>query len=205
MTTVSVSPRVGPRTFQVRVGNTVQTRVVNPGEEVDLDLVDPEDPVLVGMADTGEILIGGGKAKGTSKVAAEAEELKSQLAEAQKKLAAIEAERDALRFKLDPNAIETRDRLEAAGRTPGLADPLPAGAEDAEGEETQQAREATGADVLEEQRERRAAALQRGAEAAGDADLGPGAPGVGTMVARETQGTPRVRPRAKPAKPKSEE
>lgn len=90
----------GPRTVQERVGKDgARTVTLNPGEEREINLVQPEegeDAVMKGMVDGGEIVLG----------AAEPKELNAEQ-----------------RFASDPLQVANRQAAEAAGKTPGLADP----------------------------------------------------------------------------------
>jgi hypothetical protein len=99
----NISP--GPRTLQARVGKDgVETVTLQRGEERDVNILNPDDPVLKGMIDNRELLVDGGE-----------EHLSDEEQE----------EFDAQRFANDTHQRIRREDATAAGHVPGLADPLP--------------------------------------------------------------------------------
>lgn len=117
----------GPRTVQAKLGNDqVETITLRPGEEREIDLVNEDDPVLQGMVKNRELLIGSTEEKELS-----------------------DEERRALdeeKFRTDPHLRDNRERAQAAGNTPGYADPLPEGTDTEGGEEAAEARRNAGVD-----------------------------------------------------------
>lgn len=64
MTTNSVTNRApGPRVLNIKVGDLVTQRVLQPGETDDMELVNAKEPGLKALVDAGQILIGPAGAK----------------------------------------------------------------------------------------------------------------------------------------------
>lgn len=134
----------GPRTVEERVGeNGVRTRVIAPGETADVDLVNPQDPVLQGLVENRDLEVGGGMRTRRSvevdheKISGEIAEGQKQLAELKRKQVELETQLNAPRFANDPKFKADRAAAMAAGHAPGYSDgPLPGAEPGPETEET---------------------------------------------------------------------
>jgi hypothetical protein len=132
----------GPRTVEQVLGDRVQTRILNPGESFDGEVL--ETDVFKSQVANREFEVDGGVDTEKQEALGEVEDLKAQLAEANRKLAEIQTNQDALRHASDPHARDNRQAAMIAGNTPGLADPLPPGTDTKGGEESKRALENLG-------------------------------------------------------------
>jgi hypothetical protein len=138
----------GPRIFNVRVNDQNEQVVVGPGQtSQDVELMNPEDRVLKGMHEAGEISLDGKRAviykdaDAIVEARAEHEKQRYEIQQKEKELAEREAE---LRVQQDVVQKMYREAAELAGQT--LADPLPPGTDTEGGAESEEARRRAGVD-----------------------------------------------------------
>jgi len=142
----------GPRTVQEKTDAGVVTRTLSPGESADLELVNPEDPVLLGMVEARELDVGGARTRRAiegdhEKVTGQLGDLEKQFVELKKKQAELQAQLDAPRFANDPTFKANRAAAMIAGHTPGYSDGVLPGAEP--GPETEETLKKLGVDPKE--------------------------------------------------------
>lgn len=86
----------GPRFLNVKEGELVTQRVLQPGETADLELVNPKEPAFKAMVESGQIVVGSAGAKPET----EAERHARETAEAEA------AHADALKAEYDRGFAE---------------------------------------------------------------------------------------------------
>jgi hypothetical protein len=140
----------GPRFFNVKgEGDQASQLVLAPGQtSEDVELVDPEDRVLVGMHRLGEISLDGRRAKelsGKDEISEARQEHEKALAELRQKEAELAYRESELAVKMDKFQQLRREDAQRAGAL--LADPLPPGTDTEGGAESEEALERAGVDL----------------------------------------------------------
>jgi hypothetical protein len=140
----------GPRFFNIKgEGDQASQLVLAPGQtSEDVELVDPEDRVLVGMHRLGEISLDGRRAKelsGKDEISETRQEHEKALAELRQKEAELAYRESELAVKMDKFQQMRREDAQRAGAL--LADPLPPGTDTEGGEESEEALERAGVNL----------------------------------------------------------
>jgi hypothetical protein len=191
--TVITNHTKGPRIFNVKVKGTedqVEQVVVGPGQtSPDVDLIDPEDRVLVGMHEAGEISLDGKRAatyQDRDAISEARVEHEKQLYELRLKERDLEEREAELRAQQDIVQKMYREAATQAGQL--LADPLPPGTDTKGGKESEEALRRAGVDPK--------AQGQQGQQGQGARPAGP------AQVRTEPRGEPRGEPHESRQAPK---
>jgi hypothetical protein len=133
----NVSP--GVRTVNAIVDDVPMSVPIYPGQELEVEIVNPEDRVFKGLVDSGQLVVDGGAANERSKLAQERQQLEEKRLELDRREAEIAQEELSAVHRRNPMLRDARQAAAIAGHTPGLADPLPPGTDTEGGEESKRA------------------------------------------------------------------
>jgi hypothetical protein len=140
----------GPRFFNIKgEGDQASQLVLAPGQtSEDVELMDPEEKVLIGMHQLGEISLDGKRAKelfGKDEISEARQEHEKALAELRQKETELAYRESELAAKMDKFQQMRREDAQRAGAL--LADPLPPGTDTEGGEESEEALERAGVNL----------------------------------------------------------
>lgn len=139
----NVSP--GVRTINVIVDDTPMSLPIYPGQELDVEVVNPDDKVFRGLVDSRQLLVDeGGASDERIQIAQQRQELEEQRQELDRREAELAVREEEVKHQRNPMLRDARQAAAIAGHTPGLADPLPPGTDTRGGEESKRALEQMG-------------------------------------------------------------
>jgi len=130
--------------------------LVMPGQVLnDFTPVNPDDPVFVGMCESGDLVLDGKHASkqldAEAKLNKEREELDKKSRELQQQFHELARQREELKHLRNPMDVSNREAAMIAGTMPGVADPLPPGTDTKGGKESEEALRRAGLDPKEAQ------------------------------------------------------
>jgi hypothetical protein len=137
----NVSP--GIRHVNAVVDDAPATVSIYPGQELDVELVNPEDKVYRGLVDSGQLVEGGTETE-RAKLSQERQQLEEKKADLDRRESELSVSEEERKHQKNPMLRDARQAAAIAGHTPGLADPLPPGADTEGGEESKRALENMG-------------------------------------------------------------